>query len=227
VSGRRARAVFLDAGGTIVLPERGLVAKALMGEGIEIDPAAVPSAHYAAVRALDREHVPGGPDSYIEALCVALGASTASAVAALSTLADRNQSGKVLWSEPTPSAVETITALRRAGIAVVIVTNSDGHAAENLRDAGILRATGLAAESVVDSVLVGSAKPDERIFEVALERAGVRPGDAVHVGDMVSTDVAGAERVGITPIHLDPHRRCPSGQHLHVRSLRGILAQIA
>jgi len=44
---------------------------------------------------------------------------------------------------------------------------------------------------------------------------------------MVSTDVAGAERVGITPIHLDPYRRCPSGQHLHVRSLPGILAQIA
>jgi HAD superfamily hydrolase (TIGR01509 family) len=226
VSGRRARAVFLDAGGTVVLPERGLVADALSRVGIAIDPSSVPAAHYAAVRALDRDQVPGGRDPYIEALCVALGASADSAVAALSTLGDRNRSGKVLWSEPTPSAVETITALRRAGVAVVIVTNSDGHAAENLRDAGLLEATGLTEADVVDSVVVGSTKPDRVIFEAALERAGVTADDVVHVGDMLSTDVAGAMALGITAVHLNPYRRCRRPEHRHVRSLAGIWAHL-
>ena len=48
------RAVFLDAGGVLVLPDRRLLAGALARAGIDIDPDAVPRAHYRAVRALDR-----------------------------------------------------------------------------------------------------------------------------------------------------------------------------
>lgn len=47
------RAVFLDAGGVIVLPDRHLLADALARVGIDVDPSAVPQAHYRAVRALD------------------------------------------------------------------------------------------------------------------------------------------------------------------------------
>lgn len=226
MSRRRARAVFLDGGGTIVLPERWLVARALASAGHSIDPDSVAGAHYAAVRSLDRDHVPGGRDCYIEALCAALGASTRSAVAALSALAARNRSGKVLWSEPTPHAAQTVGALRREGIAVVIVTNSDGHAAENLRAAGLLEATGLTEADVVDSTVVGSTKPDRVIFEAALERAGATADEVVHVGDMLSTDVVGAQAMGITAVHLDPYRHCRSREHRHVRSLAGIWAHL-
>jgi putative hydrolase of the HAD superfamily len=159
-------------------------------------------------------------------MCAALGADGEEAVASLEEMADRSRSGRVLWSEPTPGSVETILKLRSAGLAVVIVTNSDGHAAENLRDAGILAATGLAEADVIDSVLVGSAKPDGGIFEAALGRAGVRASEAVHVGDMLSTDVAGAKAAGITPLHFDPYRVCRAREHRHVRSLAGIRAHL-
>ncbi len=160
------RTVFLDAGGVIVLPHRGLVADALRRIGIEIDPEAVPRAHYRAVRALDRA---GAGTSYAAALFRELGilpGQTAEALAAWERLADRRRSGEILWSEPTPGAPETIAALRRRGFAVVIVTNSDGHAEENLRDCGF------AGVPVIDSTLVGAAKPDVRIFEAALALAG-------------------------------------------------------
>jgi putative hydrolase of the HAD superfamily len=209
-----------------VLPARQLVADALARAGFEIDPAAVPSAHYAAVRALDRDHVPGGRDRWARALCAALGVPSEDAVVSLANMADRSRSGRVLWSEPAPGAIETIVALRRAGISVLIVSNSDGHAAENLRDAGILERAGLTAADVIDSVIVGSTKPEAGIFQEALERAGARAGDAVHAGDMLSTDVEGAIAAGITPIHLDPYRRCRLGDHLHVRSLAGIWAHV-
>jgi FMN phosphatase YigB (HAD superfamily) len=212
-----------------VLPDRRLVSATLRRVGVDVDLAAVPRAHYLAVRALDRDHAEGRHGAYPEALCAALAVRRPAlqvAVRAITELDDRRRSGQVLWSEPTTGAVETIVALRRARIAVLVVTNSDGHAAENLRDAGVLAATGLDEAAVIDSVVVGSAKPDPRIFEAALAHAGVAPCDAIHVGDMLSTDVAGAQAVGIAPIHLDPYRRCRAPGHRHIRSLAGIRAHV-
>jgi putative hydrolase of the HAD superfamily len=223
--------VLLDAGGVIVLPHRGLVREALARAGVEIEAAAVPRAHYRAVRLLDRDpNARARPDAYIHALCAALEVPTGrvpDAVRALSKLADRDRSGVVLWSEPAPHAMRTIAALRRAGTQVLIVTNSDGHAAENLREAGICRTgegggPGAVVSAVIDSGLVGSAKPDAAIFRAALRRARTGPESAVHVGDMLSADVAGARGAGITPVHLDPDRRCRAADHRHVRSLHGI-----
>ena len=100
----------------------------------------------------------------------------------------------------------------------MIVTNSDGHGAENLA------ASGFAGVPVIDSHVVGVAKPDPRIFEVALARAGagIRPSEVAHVGDMLSTDVAGARAAGVTPIHFDPFRACRARDHRHIRSLPGL-----
>ena len=156
--------MFLDAGGVIVLPHRDLIAAALRRIGIEIDPTAVPHAHYRAVRAFDRA---GASDpTYVRAFPSELGIETgrtADALDALAELADRSRSGQILWSEPTPGALATIAALRRRGLPVVIVTNSDGHAEANLRDCGIPDDV-----PVIDSEVVGASKPDVRIFEAAL-----------------------------------------------------------
>ena len=215
------RAVFLDAGGVLVLPDRHLLAGALAEIGIEIDPDAVPRAHYRAVRTLDR---PSTRQDYQRALFPELGivtGRTAEALAVWERLADRTRTGQVFWNEPTPGAAETIAALERAGVAVVIVTNSDGHGEENLRDSGF------AGTPVIDSTVVGVAKPDPRIFEIALELAGADPGATVHVGDALVNDVAGALAAGITPIHFDPLRLCRATDHRHIRSLPGIRRHVA
>jgi FMN phosphatase YigB (HAD superfamily) len=221
-------ALFLDAGGVIVLPSRGLVAAALGAVGVEIDPEAVAPAHYRAVRALDR--AAGGSSSglYREALCTALTVPPGgyeAAVGALARLANRRTSAEIMWSEPAPGALATLHALHRAGLPVFIVTNSDGHGEENLRDGGICQTgpgAGAQVSDVIDSTRVGATKPDPRIFEIALERAGVSPQQVIHVGDMLSTDIAGALRAGITPVHLDPARRCRDPGHRHIRTLPGL-----
>ena len=217
----RCRAVFLDAGGVIVLPNRDLLAGALSRAGIEIDPDAVPRAHYLAVRALDGAGAtgPGTRTGYPGALFPELGivpGRAAEANAVWERLADRTRSQEVLWSEPTPRAATTIAALRRVGIAVLIVTNSDGHGAENLA------ACGFAGVPVIDSTVVGFAKPDRRIFEIALTRAGVTADEVVHVGDALINDVAGARRAGLAPIHFDPFRGCRTRDHRHIRTLAGL-----
>jgi putative hydrolase of the HAD superfamily len=230
----RCRAVFLDAGGVIVLPHRALVRAALARVQIDVEASAVARAHYQTVREIDREAMIGGaPLDYLWAFCRALGVPEErlqAATGALSHLADRRRSGEILWSEAAPDAKRMIAALARAGIAVLVVTNSDGHAAENLRDAAVCQTTpgpGAIVTDIVDSGLVGSAKPDPGIFHVALERAQVEPPWVVHVGDMLSTDVAGALAAGIIPIHLDPNRSCRARDHRHIRSLGGIWRHVA
>jgi putative hydrolase of the HAD superfamily len=228
------RAVFLDAGGVIVLPNRRLVTSALAGIGIDVDASLVPAAHYRAVRLLDREpERRDGEHAYLRAVCSALGVSRerlSDAVERMAHLADRRASGEILWSEPAPGALSTITALGGAGMVVFVVTNSDGHAADNLRDASICQTgagAGVEVAGVIDSGLVGSAKPQRGIFRVAMQSARVHPGSVVHVGDMLIADVAGALASGIVPIHLDPHRRCRARNHRHVRSLTGIWRHVA
>ena len=47
---------------------------------------------------------------------------------------------------------------------------------------------------------VAIGKPSRLMFELALEKAGCGPKDAVMVGDQEETDIAGAKRMGITSI---------------------------
>ena len=56
----------------------------------------------------------------------------------------------------------------------------------------------------IDSGAVGVAKPDPRIFELALALAGTTPERAVHVGDAYQYDVRGARAAGVRPVLVDP-----------------------
>jgi putative hydrolase of the HAD superfamily len=223
------RAVFFDAGGVLVLPRRDLVARALGTAGHAIDADSVPHAHYRAARRLDR----GERESYFGLLCAELGVPPAArprAVEKLDRLGDRRRSGQLLWSEPTPHALATINALRHAGVAVLVVSNSDGHAEDNLREAAVCQpgpGPGATVEAVIDSTVVGVDKPDPGIFRIALQKAGATAASVVHVGDMLSADVAGARAAGIEPLHYDPTGRCRAGDHRHLRSLRGIWRHVA
>jgi putative hydrolase of the HAD superfamily len=49
----------------------------------------------------------------------------------------------------------------------------------------------------------GRLKPDPRIFELLLERAGLTPSQVLHVGDDAEADVEGARRAGLTPVWMN------------------------
>ena len=113
---------------------------------------------------------------------------------------------------PFPDVVPALSALR--GQRLVVVSNWDCSLAGWLRGAGLLEHV----EAVVTSAEVGAAKPDRAIFEHALELAGARPGEAVHVGDSLDNDVAGARAAGIRPVLLARDGPAPSGVEA-IRSL--------
>ena len=89
-----------------------------------------------------------------------------------------------------------LAAVRRRGLATAVVSNWDHTLPEVLAEAG------LPFDVVVDSASAGTSKPDPRIFAVALERIGVAPARALHVGDTAEADGEGARAAGIDAVVL-------------------------
>ena len=67
--------------------------------------------------------------------------------------------------------------------------------------------------STVFSDEVGYCKPDPRVFEKALNELKVRPEEAVHVGDLLRTDVAGAKGVGMKAVWVSEAGDYPHGEY--------------
>lgn len=106
---------------------------------------------------------------------------------------------------PLPGAAEALGRLRRAGLVLACVSNWDISLRGHLEEA---RLDGYFAE-IVSSAEAGAAKPDPEVFRLALERLGVTPERAMHVGDG-DTDREGAAAAGIAfepaPIATLPER---------------------
>jgi putative hydrolase of the HAD superfamily len=97
---------------------------------------------------------------------------------------------------PYPDALEALGELRERGHRLVVASNWDCSLPDWLGPTGLLELV----DGVVTSADAGAAKPDPPVFLKALELAGVDGAGAVHVGDSLENDVAGARGVGIRPI---------------------------
>jgi HAD superfamily hydrolase (TIGR01549 family) len=115
---------------------------------------------------------------------------------------------------PFPDARPALEALAGGGHRVVIVSNWDCSLGDWLGPARLLDHV----DRVVTSAEAGVAKPDARIFEQALELAGAHARGAVHVGDSVANDVAGARAAGIRAILVQRGGAAPAGVQA-IRSL--------
>ena len=91
-----------------------------------------------------------------------------------------------------------IAAARSQGLRVVVASNWDVSLHEVL-DRLELRPL---LDGVVTSAEVGARKPAPAVFARALRLAGASAAEAVHVGDSIEEDVAGARAAGIEPILL-------------------------
>jgi putative hydrolase of the HAD superfamily len=225
-------AVFLDVGGVFHLPSHAMMTAALRRAGVTgpLDGDLLDRAHYAGIAALVE-----WPDSdrgiwsaYQEAYAREVGAPEECVPDAVAEL-DVAFRADGVWSRLVPGSVDALRALHRTGVALAIVSNSDGTLEGRLAREGICQAgpgPGVPVTIVVDSGAVGVAKPDPAIFRIALEATGVAPERAIHVGDAVGADVDGALAAGVRPVHLDPYGFCADDSHPHVPDLATVAAAL-
>lgn len=106
---------------------------------------------------------------------------------------------------PLGGAERALARLRAAGLALACVSNWDLSLADYLEDAGLAHHF----DAVVSSAEAGAPKPDEAVFRLAVERLGVEPERALHVGDG-DGDRRGAVAAGLafepTPLATLPDR---------------------
>ena len=115
-------------------------------------------------------------------------------------LADTYRQAYETSRQPVAGALPLLTAIRRHGLRIAIVTNNI--AAEQQTK---LRYCGLTelVDALVTSEEIGVKKPDPGIFHAALESVNAEPAEAVMVGDAWATDIEGARAAGVRPVWLN------------------------
>jgi len=97
-----------------------------------------------------------------------------------------------------PSSVAVLRRLRADGLRLGLVSNADALEAAPFPGCPL---DGL-FDVVTFSCDVGCAKPARRIYELTLDALGVRPEEAVFVGDGGSQELRGAREVGLATVMM-------------------------
>jgi putative hydrolase of the HAD superfamily len=214
----RLKAVLFDAGNTVILINYAAVTKALAQEGFDVQEAPVREAEYRARVRIDpilaQRHSTEAPEifrTYVRYVFEGVGVEWGDpAERAFEAIADYNRRQN-LWNRPHPQAGSVLRSLRRSGLQIGMISNSDGSVERIVTEGGLRPYFSF----ILDSRVVGVEKPDPQIFQIALDRAAVEPGEALYIGDLYSVDVLGARAAGLDTILLDP-----SGLWNHVECVR-------
>jgi putative hydrolase of the HAD superfamily len=231
-------AILVDAGGILIFPAPDLVLPPLLAAGVSPDIAALERAHYRAMAIQDLAAVPPAAGTwwreYLLGYVTACGVADGRCGDLATEIAGATQGST--WTHVGIGAMDGLRALATLGLPMGVVSNSDGTVESELRRLGVCYVpdryvpagddaasdpAGVPVGVVVDSAVVGVAKPDPAIFRIALDALGVPASTAVvYVGDSLRYDVTGALAAGLTPVHLDPYGFCPApAGHQHTRSL--------
>lgn len=218
----KVRAVFLDAGYTLVFPRLESLQRELASLGFAASPEDFNEAERVAKRKIDeilwpmlREgRIPRNSsqfywEPYLETLMDLLKAP-AEARPGLTHKVSETFTDIRTWSRVLPETPPALESLRSAGYKLAAISNSDGRIESELGRAGL----GEYLDFVIDSAIVGVEKPHAEIFEIALQRANVAPEEALYVGDLYAADVGGARLAGLRGILMDlvgafPEADCP------------------
>ena len=121
-----------------------------------------------------------------------------------------------VWCVPDPSAAQVLDELKRNGLKLAVISNTeDGRLLESLDAAGLANKFDL----LIDSHVVGHRKPDPAIFDLTLKRLDINHGEAAYVGDSYAHDALAARAVGMRGILLDPHDLHPESLCPRIGSL--------
>lgn len=215
-------AVLFDAGGIFVIPDPTVLGPLLAYYGGAHDVESHHRAHYAAMAAKSHEGAAEGDwAAYDLAYVAAVGVPAVDHDRAAYVLGRSRNA--FTWRWAIPQSVTALRSLAAAGIPMGVVSNAAGQIAETLLRSGVCQeGPGELVEMrvIVDSHLVGVAKPDPAIFDHALAHfPGIDRSRILYIGDSVTMDIGGATAAGLVPVLLDPYDDHAGASFRRIRSL--------
>ena len=102
-----------------------------------------------------------------------------------------------LYEELYPDTMECLRILKKK-YKLGIIANQIPGAEKRLEEMGMRRYF----DVIVSSAEEGVAKPDPRIFNIALIRAGCTPEQAVMIGDRIDNDIVPAKQMGMKTVWI-------------------------
>lgn len=227
----RPKALFLDVGWTLVYPRESIweaLAAVVREMGGTLSSAGVEAlVHRLTIAAREQTVAKFGPaseytdsDEEFAAMFTAVGRVVFSAAGIeddhgglMQRFFQRFWTGEN-WAV-FPEVFAALERLRGRDVRVGALSNAGSDLLGFLDQLGLARFLDFAVVSAVE----GTKKPDRRIFAVALQRAGVAPQEAVHVGDMYVEDILGARNAGVRALLMERGRRAMFPGHAESASL--------
>ncbi|MDR7419977.1 MAG: HAD family hydrolase [Armatimonadota bacterium] len=115
-----------------------------------------------------------------------------------------------------PGAVRLLHRLKRADLSMACISNATSHwLIERIVDLMGFRPF---LDPVVSSAGFGRTKPDPAIFRSVLDGWGIPASQAAMVGDTLSADIAGAQRVGMRTLYVTMRPSPENSLHRHIRA---------
>jgi|ERR1700733_13162897 len=135
----------------------------------------------------------------------------------LRDLAVHYRSKYQLSRRAVPGAKELLHALRHRSLKTAIISN-------NLVEEQMDKLQHCELLNLLDSLTIseeaGFAKPDPRIFEIALDRLQCKPDESIMIGDSWENDILGARNAGISSIWYNCYlTELPDTSFSEIRSL--------
>ena len=217
----RFDAILFDAGGVLVLPDPLVLGPLLAFYGGNPSIELHRRAHYAGMKAKSDVGADESTwDAYDDAYVLAVGVPSADRAEATKVLGRTRT--EWLWRWMIPETRAALDQLGADGVPMGVVSNASGQI-----DAVLIREVcqvgpgrHVEMRCIVDSQVVGVAKPDPAIFDHALPYfAEFERSRIAYVGDSVTMDIGAASAAGLHPVLLDPYDDHAGADFERIRSV--------
>lgn len=223
----KIRAIFFDAGNTLVYPRHEVLVEDLKSQGYSATVEDFHAAERTGKARLDewlwpqisKGEVPRTVDQYywteyLAALMDRIRPPQDQRAPLMLRVANGFRQ-ITLWSRVMPETPPYLEALRKRGYITGVISNSIGTMEEQLASLDLARYF----DTVLDSAIVGVEKPNPGIFQLALQRVKVAPAEAIFIGDTNATDMGGAQLSGLHGVLIDRVGAYPNAEAPRITSL--------
>ena len=221
----RFEAIWLDAGGVLVLPDPEVLGPLLVYYGGDAGVDRHRRAHYAAMAV---KSVQGAEErdwiEYDRAYVRSIGVAEIDVEEAAQALGHTRSA--LLWRWVIPEHLAALRALGRAGVRSVWCRTPAGRSRRCCGDPASARSVpALASRSAVWSTATSSVSPSpiRRSSSTPSCTSRTSSGHVAYVGDSVTMDVGGARAAGLHPLLVDPYDDHPDGDFDRIKSLADLV----